>query len=210
LQGILWVLRTGARWQDLPTATGRYPSAKTCHRYFCEWVQSGIFEKTIRALVEDLRERGKIHLAETFIDACFVEAKKGDLRLEKPRAERAPSSWQSSTMDLFLSPCLLRVLHHMRVDLLSQRFGPAILGTFLTDLSETKLTILLHLGQSLGEDFDASSLLPTALIEKSELKMDALYDATDEDGSLSDSLPGFIILEESKPDMSFDQRTSSP
>ena len=31
LNGILWILRTGAPWADLPD---RYPSPKTCHRRF--------------------------------------------------------------------------------------------------------------------------------------------------------------------------------
>jgi transposase len=31
LNGILWVLRTGAPWKDLP---GRYPPRQTCHRRF--------------------------------------------------------------------------------------------------------------------------------------------------------------------------------
>lgn len=31
LDSILWILRTGARWQDLPT---RFPPYQTCHRRF--------------------------------------------------------------------------------------------------------------------------------------------------------------------------------
>jgi hypothetical protein len=51
-----------------------------------------------------------------FVAAFFVEAKKGAQKLVKPRAAKAPKLWQSWTIDLFLSPCLLRVLHHMRID----------------------------------------------------------------------------------------------
>ncbi len=134
---------------------------------------------------------------ESIIDATFVEAKKGAQKLGKLRVARAPRSWQSSTVDLFLSPCLLRVLHHMRVSSLSQRFGPAILGTYLTDLSETKLTILILLGKNLGDDSDANSLLPTSAIEKSHvLKMADLLDATDEDGWSNDFSPGFNLFGE--------------
>ena len=114
LDGVLWVMRVGARWNDLPTPKG-YPSGTTCFRHFKKWVELDIFDKVIRALVEDLRERGKIDLTETFIDATFVEAKKGVKKSAKPRVAKAVRSWQSSTVDLFLSPCLLRVLHHMRV-----------------------------------------------------------------------------------------------
>ena len=31
LNGILWILRSGARWQDLPD---RFPPYQTCHRRF--------------------------------------------------------------------------------------------------------------------------------------------------------------------------------
>ena len=34
LNGILWILRTGAQWREMP---GRYPPYQTCHRYFQRW-----------------------------------------------------------------------------------------------------------------------------------------------------------------------------
>jgi transposase len=39
LNGILWILRTGAQWQDLPA---RYPPSQTCHRRLQPWVRSGV------------------------------------------------------------------------------------------------------------------------------------------------------------------------
>lgn len=195
LDGVLWVLRVGARWNDLPTPKG-FPSGTTCYRHFRKWVEDGIFDKVIRALIDDLRERGKINLAETFIDATFVEAKKGGQKSVKPSPARALKSWQSWTIDLFLSHCLLKVLHQQRVDLLSQRFGPAIHGTYLSDLSETKLTIVILSGMSFG-DLDVNSYLPTAEIDADQkLKMADLYDVTDEDGWSNDSFPGFSPFEE--------------
>lgn len=191
LDGVLWILRVGARWGDELPLPRNYPSGSTCYRHFRKWVELGIFDQVIRALVEDLRSRGKIDLAETFIDATFVEAKKGVEKSVKRSAVKAAKSWQLWTVDLFLSPCLLNLLHHMRVDLLYQRLGPAIAGTYLVDLSETKHTILILSGKSLGEE-TANSLLRTSEIgENHQLKMADLYDATDEDGWLSDSSLGF-------------------
>ena len=84
LNGILWVLRTGAPWHDLPD---RYPSYQTCHRRFQRWVNDGSLEKVLHALAEDLRERGGLDLRECFIDGTFVSAKKGGNRLERPRGQ---------------------------------------------------------------------------------------------------------------------------
>src|SRR5436190_1299634 len=56
LNGILWVLRTGAPWSDLPD---RYPSYQICHRRFQQWVRSGIMRGVLEALAEDLRIRGR-------------------------------------------------------------------------------------------------------------------------------------------------------
>lgn len=48
LEGILWILRTGARWRDLPE---RYPSPPTCGRRLKQWTESGLFrEAWIRLL----------------------------------------------------------------------------------------------------------------------------------------------------------------
>jgi transposase len=72
LNGILWVLRTGAPWHDLPD---RYPPYQTCHRRFQRWQRDGTPTGLLQALAEDLRARGKIDLSETFIDTSLSSAK---------------------------------------------------------------------------------------------------------------------------------------
>jgi len=74
LNGILWVLRTGAPWADLPEA---YPSFQTCHRRFQQWVHAGVMRGILEALALDLKHRGAIDVREAFIDASFAPAKKG-------------------------------------------------------------------------------------------------------------------------------------
>jgi transposase len=74
LNGILWILRAGARWQDLPE---RFPPYQTCHRRFQQWVRSGFLRQVLEALAEDLLLRGRLDLSECFIDGTFVAAKKG-------------------------------------------------------------------------------------------------------------------------------------
>ena len=114
LNGILWVLRTGAPWKDLPE---RYPSYQTCHRRFQQWVQNGTVEKILRALAEDLEARGDIDLSEAFIDGTFAPARKGGSVSGKPRRARGPRSWQSQTALVFLSPYVSKVLRGARYDL---------------------------------------------------------------------------------------------
>ena len=74
LNGILWVLRTGAPWADLPE---RYPSYQTCHRRFQQWVRSGIMRGVLEALAEDLQIRGRLDVREAFIDAALRRPKRG-------------------------------------------------------------------------------------------------------------------------------------
>ena len=107
LDGVLWVLRTGAPWADLPR---RYPSYQTCHRWFSSWARDGTMRKILRALLADLQRRGKIDLSEAFIDGSFIGAKKGGPSLVRAVAAAAPNSWQSRTAMVFLSPHTLRLL----------------------------------------------------------------------------------------------------
>jgi transposase len=74
LNGILWVLGTGAQWRELPN---KYPPYQTCHRRFQQWVREGKMERILRVLAEELQARGKLHLEEAFIDASFTGEKRG-------------------------------------------------------------------------------------------------------------------------------------
>jgi transposase len=91
LNGVLWVLRTGAPWADLPD---RYPSFQTCHRRFQRWVRSGVMTRIMTALAGELSRRGAIDVREAFIDASFAPAKKGGARSEKRNAAREQRSLQ--------------------------------------------------------------------------------------------------------------------
>src|SRR5881392_4095030 len=88
LNGILWILRTGAPWEDLPD---RYPAYQTCHRRFQEWRKLGVMENLLHVLATDLFQRGKLDVSETFIDGTFASAKKGVLAWVKRSGEKGPS-----------------------------------------------------------------------------------------------------------------------
>jgi transposase len=111
LNGILWILRTGAQWSDMPE---RFPPKSTCHRRFHEWIESGVFAKILTALAQDLKERGDIDLSEGFIDGTFAPAKKGAMAWVKPKRAKAPKLWASQTLLVFLSPLTQPALAHMK------------------------------------------------------------------------------------------------
>ena len=111
LNAILWILRTGAPWKDLPQ---RYPPYQTCHRRFQQWVRLGIFQRIAKELVEDLYERGQIDIREAFIDGCFAPAKKGVLLSARQSVAKAPRSWQLQTLVVFLSPLICKALRPMK------------------------------------------------------------------------------------------------
>ena len=107
LNGILWVLRTGAGWADLPE---RFPSGSTCFRRFSRWVRQGVLRAILEALARDLEDRGKINLSECFIDGTFVVAKKGAAAWERPSGAKVRNSWQWQMAMVFLSPSTWQAL----------------------------------------------------------------------------------------------------
>ena len=111
LDGVLWVLRTGAQWNEMPK---KFPPYQTCHRRYQKWVEDGLMERVLRTLAEDLRGRGKLDLTEAYIDCTHAGAKKGGLSLERLDAARRPRSWQWRTALVFLSPLGLRVVNDMK------------------------------------------------------------------------------------------------
>ncbi len=111
-EGILWVLRRGARWKDLPK--GRFPSASTCWRRLHDWEQAGIWLKVWRAFLAELDEKGRLKWNETFADGTFSPAKKGAHASARPNAERVRSLWWWQTARVFLWECPLPRPHQMK------------------------------------------------------------------------------------------------
>lgn len=97
-EGILWVLRSGARWKDMPD---RFPSYSTCRRRLIEWEEQDVWLKAWRALLGQLDERGLLQWDEAFADGSFAPAKKGACALVRPNAARARSGWWWSTVKVF-------------------------------------------------------------------------------------------------------------
>jgi len=50
VNGVLWVLRSGARWSDLPE---RYGKHKSVHKRFSRWATSGVWDRVFRILAQD-------------------------------------------------------------------------------------------------------------------------------------------------------------
>jgi transposase len=107
LNGVLWILGSGAQWSEMPT---RYPPYQTCHRRFQQWEREGKLVDLLRLLAKDLHKRGKLNLEEAFVDATFASAKKGALRSVPHGAARAPRSSLSPLVTVFLSPLLSKAL----------------------------------------------------------------------------------------------------
>ena len=82
IEGIFWVLRSGARWKDLPR---EYPSATTCWRRLREWEDAGVWLSIWRAFLSELDDEGQLNWHEVFADGTFASAKKGVPRCGKTK-----------------------------------------------------------------------------------------------------------------------------
>ena len=99
LEGILWILRTGARWKDLPL---EYPSSTTCWRRLQEWEEANLWLDIWRTFLSELDEKHRLDWSESFADASFAPAKKGAMLLGPPVKAKARSGWWWSTAKVFL------------------------------------------------------------------------------------------------------------
>ena len=145
LNGILWVLRTGAHWRDVPD---RYPSPATCHRRHQEWSRAGVFNRILTALAEDLRSRGKLDLSECFVDATFVVAKKGGFVWAPLNGAKVRRSWQWQTALVFLSRSTWPVLRQLRSRWSSPPSMPAFSPKRLRASSATRRTTAMRSGRT--------------------------------------------------------------
>ena len=98
LDGIFWVLGTGAPWRDLPE---RFGSCKTVHRYFSDWRRGGVFAAVVEALQVKLDSRGLIDWELWCVDGASVRASRAAAGADKKvsaatRASRRTTRWAAA------------------------------------------------------------------------------------------------------------------
>lgn len=86
LNGILYVLSTGCRWDDVPPE--RYGSGKTCWKRFAQWRKAGFWNATAGILLMELNRKRKINLTNAYLDTSIRQNKRGALIRLATRATR--------------------------------------------------------------------------------------------------------------------------
>jgi len=76
LTGILFVLKTGIAWDDLPAELG-CGCGKTCRHYLRLWHQAGVWLKLHAVLLAELNGADQIDWERALIDASFAKAPLG-------------------------------------------------------------------------------------------------------------------------------------
>jgi transposase len=71
VNGILWILRTGAPWYDLPR---RYGKHKTVSSRYYRWRQAGIWDRILADLQTQADTDGELDWTLHFVDSTIVRA----------------------------------------------------------------------------------------------------------------------------------------
>ena len=79
LTGILFVLKTGMAWRDLPLEL-RCGSGMTCWRRLRDWQKAGVWEKLHRELLRRLHVADRIDWSRAVVDSSNVRAVFGGFR----------------------------------------------------------------------------------------------------------------------------------
>lgn len=87
LNALLWLLRNGGRWQDLPK---HFPSESTCRRRLRKWVETGLLVEVWSRLVDLADELGQINWEQLIADGTFCRAKKGGILSDSATRGREP------------------------------------------------------------------------------------------------------------------------
>jgi transposase len=74
LNGILFVLKSGCRWKDMPRQFS-YPS--TCWRRLKRWEEQGVWDNIFLALLTTLNEQERLEWDRSFPEGSFAPAKRG-------------------------------------------------------------------------------------------------------------------------------------
>src|SRR2546421_5142671 len=109
INGILWRLRTGAPWRDLPE---RYGPWQTCYDRLVRWRRNGVWEQILQTLQGEAQAAGHVDWEVVSVDSSVVRAhqhaagarrtpakaeieaaKKGEPASQRRRSARTETRW---------------------------------------------------------------------------------------------------------------------
>lgn len=89
LNGIFWILATGAPWRDLPERFGPW---QTVYRYFTTWRRTGVFAQIVDTLQVKLDQKGLIDWELWCVDGAHVRAARAAAGAGKKASTATPTS----------------------------------------------------------------------------------------------------------------------
>jgi transposase len=101
LNGIMWILKTGAPWRDLPPRFGPW---QTVYDYFSRWRDAGVYDRVLEALHIRLDENGQIDWDLWCIDGSSVRAARAAAGADKKvsnatKTSRKTTLWAARAAD---------------------------------------------------------------------------------------------------------------
>jgi transposase len=82
MTGILFVLKSGIRWNELPAEMG-CGSDISCWRRLRDWQQAGVWDRLHEILLAKLHAADRIHFSRVVIDSTSVRAVGADEKLAR-------------------------------------------------------------------------------------------------------------------------------
>ena len=89
LDGIFWILHTGAPWRDLPERFGPW---QTVYDHFRNWRKSGVFAAIVEALQVRLDREGYVDWDLWCVDGAHVRASRAAAGAGKKASRGTPTS----------------------------------------------------------------------------------------------------------------------
>lgn len=99
LTGILFVLRTGIRWNDLPCELG-CGSGSRCRRYLAAWSRAGVWDRLHALVLAELDDAGAIDWSRAAVDSASARALGGGTKTGPNPTDRGrPGSKHHAVVD---------------------------------------------------------------------------------------------------------------
>jgi len=89
LNGMFWVLNSGAQWRDMPERYGKW---ETVYGRYRRWTREGLFERLLHRLHVSLDDQGRIDWSVFDVDGSSVRAHRSAAGASKKSGQTSPTT----------------------------------------------------------------------------------------------------------------------